>query len=106
MSTYIISVVTVIYCLYDVMRLNKEINDRITNYQFNSKNIKQKPLYSESMTAFLYLLVLIVSAVITAVSISASIVTTYLIVVIHKIIRRRKIKTIYRLDLENADYWK
>ena len=106
MSTYIISVVTVIYCLYDVMRLNKEINDRINNYQFNSKNIKQKPLYSKSMTAFLCLLTVILSAVITAVSINISVVTTFLIVVVHKIIRRRKIKTIYRLDLENADYWK
>lgn len=107
MSIFLIVTITIFYFLWDILKLNKEVNLRVNNYKFNSKNIKRKPLCSNKRkTVFLFVAVTVLVALATAIS---NVIATLLFIVmwiINRIIRRKRLKEIKLLDEENEDYWK
>lgn len=105
MSIFFIVTTIIFYFLWDILTLDREIYQRVTNYKKNSKNIKVKPL-CKFKTVLLFLITAILIAIITAISIR--LVTLFFAVMwfFHYIVRKKKIRQILLLDEENKDYWK
>ena len=107
MKIFLIITIIIFYFLWDILALNKEVNLRVDNYKFNSKNIKRKPLCSNKCkTVFLFVAVTVLVAIATAIS---NVTATLLFIVmwtINRIIRRKRLKEITLLEEENEDYWK
>lgn len=107
MSIFLIVTITIFYFLWEILKLNKEVNLRVNNYKFNSKNIKRKPLCSNKRkTVFLFVAVTVLVALATAISPKLATLAFGVIWLIYTIIRQIKIKQIKTLDNENEEYWR
>lgn len=107
MKIFLIITIIIFYFLWDILTLNKEVNLRVNNYKFNSKNIKRKPLCSNKCkTVFLFITVTVLVALATAISNVTATLLFIVMWIVNKFIRRKRLKEIKLLDEENEDYWK
>ncbi|MEE1281335.1 MAG: hypothetical protein UHK60_03635 [Acutalibacteraceae bacterium] len=106
MNIFFIVTIIIFYFLLDILTLNNEVTLRVKNYKNNSKNIKRKPLCDKRRTVFLFVIVGVLIAIITAISNVTAILAFIMMWIIDKIIRRKRLKEIKYLDKENEEYWK
>lgn len=106
MNVFLIVTIIIFYFLWDILTLNKEVSLRVMNYSENSKNIKRKPLCDKRRTVFLFVIVGVLIAAITAISNVTATLAFIVMWLINKIIRRKRLKEIKYLDKENEEYWK
>lgn len=107
MNIFFIVTIIIFYFLWEILTLNKEVNLRVKNYKINSQNIKRKPLCSNKCkTVFLFVAVVILTAIITAISKITVTIALIVMWIVNKFIRRKRLKEIKFLDEENEDYWK
>lgn len=106
MNIFFIVTIIIFYFLWDILKLNKEIHQRVINYKTHSMNIKEKPLCSKRKMVFLFAFTAVLMAIITAISPRLATLAFGVIWLIYTIIRRIKIKQIKTLDNENEEYWR
>lgn len=106
MATFLFVSVVIIYSVWDIRRLNKELLQRINVYNNNEKNISIKPSCDIRKAVFLYAAVITLAAVITIISELLAALMMILCIIISTAIRKRKIKQISQLDEQNQDYWR
>lgn len=107
MNIFLIITIIIFYFLWDILALNKEVNLRVDNYKFNSKNIKRKPLCSNKRrTVFLFVTITVLVAIATAISSVTATLNFIVMWIINRIVRKKRFKEIKLLDEENEDYWR